>query len=150
MNQTLTCTQIPLAINTPCRNCSKSHPHYLLHTSTTPSSYSTYFISFPNLTSHIFNIPSNPKIPNSMSMCSSSLPITLLFLMILYSATAKAATTYNVVKFGAKPDGHTDSTKAFLSAWAKACASHKPTTINVPQGRFLLGSAAFRGKCNNK
>ncbi|KAK7246105.1 hypothetical protein RIF29_40964 [Crotalaria pallida] len=69
----------------------------------------------------------------------------------LFNSTLAKSTTYNVVDFGAKPDGKTDSTKAFLSAWDKACVSPKPATIHVPQGQFLIGSAAtFRGKCNNK
>ena len=62
---------------------------------------------------------------------------------------AKAA-TYNVVNFGAKPDGHTDSTKAFMSAWAEACASAGAASVYVPPGRFLLGSATFSGQCTNK
>lgn len=92
----------------------------------------------------------------------SSTPLLfLIFIVImcywLSSATAKASSssssssTYNVVQFGAKSDGHTDSTKAFLSAWAKACATPNPAAIYVPQGRFLLGSATFTGnKCANK
>lgn len=57
---------------------------------------------------------------------------------------------YNVVSFGAKPDGYTDSTLAFLNAWAKACASPNPAAIYVPRGRFLLGTTVFKGKCTNK
>nr|KYP43649.1 Polygalacturonase [Cajanus cajan] len=58
--------------------------------------------------------------------------------------------TYNVVNFGAKSDGKTDSTKAFLNAWYKACASTNPASIYVPQGRFLLKSVTFKGTCANK
>ncbi|XP_061356011.1 polygalacturonase-like [Gastrolobium bilobum] len=76
----------------------------------------------------------------------------LLVVLILHcwmnSAMAEAA-MYNVVNFGAKPDGKNDSTMAFLSAWDKACASSNPASIYVPQGRFLLGSATFNGKCSN-
>ncbi|PQM39084.1 polygalacturonase-like [Prunus yedoensis var. nudiflora] len=39
---------------------------------------------------------------------------------------------YRVVNLGAKPDGRTDSTKAFRSAWDKACASVNPAVIHVP------------------
>ncbi|PQM36467.1 polygalacturonase-like [Prunus yedoensis var. nudiflora] len=56
---------------------------------------------------------------------------------------------YRVVNLGAKPDGRTDSTKAFRSAWDKACASVNPAVIHVPRGTFLLGNAIFRGPCNN-
>ncbi|CAJ1939698.1 unnamed protein product [Sphenostylis stenocarpa] len=67
----------------------------------------------------------------------------------LCSSLAMGA-TYNVVNFGAKSDGKTDSSKAFLNAWAKACASSNPASVYVPQGRFLLGSATFGGQCHNK
>ncbi|KAK7386210.1 hypothetical protein VNO78_26264 [Psophocarpus tetragonolobus] len=46
--------------------------------------------------------------------------------------------TLNIVNFGAKADGETDSTKAFLSAWNRACSSTTPTTIYVPLGRNWL------------
>lgn len=59
------------------------------------------------------------------------------------------AVTYSVTTLGAKPDGKTDSTKAFLSAWAKACASVNPAVIYVPAGRFLLRNAVFSGPCKN-
>lgn len=82
-------------------------------------------------------------------LCHLPLLILVIICCLLSSATANAA-TYNVINFGAKPDGKTDSAKAFLSAWTKACASANPTTIYVPQGRFLLGSATFNGQCANK
>ncbi|CAI9777084.1 unnamed protein product [Fraxinus pennsylvanica] len=53
---------------------------------------------------------------------------------------------YDVQSLGAKPDGKTDCTKAFLSAWASACASTQPATIYVPPGRYLLGAATFAGE----
>ncbi|KAL5852551.1 hypothetical protein ACOSQ3_007669 [Xanthoceras sorbifolium] len=58
-------------------------------------------------------------------------------------------TTYNVLRFGAKGNGVTDSTRAFISAWAAACASTGPTRIYVPKGRYLLGSLAFKGDCKS-
>ncbi|KAM3691246.1 hypothetical protein ACJW31_08G002200 [Castanea mollissima] len=51
---------------------------------------------------------------------------------------------YNVINFGAKPDGKTDSSPAFLNAWSTACASLDSSTINVPKGRYLIGSLAFK------
>ena len=75
-----------------------------------------------------------------------SLALPFLFFFLSSASTI----TYNVRKFGAKPDGKTDSTKAFLSAWAAACASVKSATIYVPRGRYLLGAASFWGnKCKN-
>ncbi|KAF3451086.1 hypothetical protein FNV43_RR07175 [Rhamnella rubrinervis] len=60
-----------------------------------------------------------------------------------------SAVTFNVVGLGAKPDGKTDSTKAFLSAWSKACGSVNPAVIYVPVGRFLLRNVVFSGQCKN-
>ncbi|BBH02336.1 Pectin lyase-like superfamily protein [Prunus dulcis] len=70
------------------------------------------------------------------------------FVFMINSALATAV-TYNVASLGAKANGKTDSTKAFLSAWAKACASVKPVVIYVPAGRFLLRNVVFSGPCKN-
>ncbi|XP_025692150.2 polygalacturonase-like [Arachis hypogaea] len=61
-----------------------------------------------------------------------------------------AAATFNVLNFGAKADGRTDSAKAFTGAWVHACASAQPASIMVPPGRFLVGSITFSGQCANK
>ncbi|CAN6815425.1 unnamed protein product, partial [Brassica oleracea var. botrytis] len=77
------------------------------------------------------------------------LPLALVFLdFIITSSLAKPIPTtfINVLTYGAKPDGSTDSTKAFLAAWQVACASVNPTTIIVPKGRFLVGNLVFQGK----
>nr|GMC80981.1 polygalacturonase-like [Ipomoea batatas] len=70
-----------------------------------------------------------------------------IIIIFLFQHSSAAKITYDVQKFGAKPDGKTDSTKAFLNAWAAACASStKHVTILVPQGRYLLGTASFWGQ----
>ncbi|XP_020246785.1 polygalacturonase-like [Asparagus officinalis] len=56
---------------------------------------------------------------------------------------------YDVTRFGAKPDGRTDSAKAFLTAWAKACSSRSPSIIYVPKGTFLVSQASFLGPCKS-
>ncbi|KAJ8773969.1 hypothetical protein K2173_009400 [Erythroxylum novogranatense] len=56
---------------------------------------------------------------------------------------------YNVLKFGARPDGRSDSTKAFMAAWKGACGSKVPATISVPKGRYLLKKIDFVGPCIN-
>ncbi|KAI9191065.1 hypothetical protein LWI28_003042 [Acer negundo] len=58
-------------------------------------------------------------------------------------------TTYNVLSFGARGNGVTDSTQAFISARSAACASTGPTRIYVPKGRYFLGSVAFNGDCKS-
>ncbi|KAI5430584.1 hypothetical protein KIW84_034973 [Lathyrus oleraceus] len=66
------------------------------------------------------------------------------------SSNAASSTSYNVVKFGAKPDGKSDSTEAFVNAWKSACSSLVPSTIYVPKGRYLLNAINFRGPCKRK
>ncbi|KAL9342845.1 hypothetical protein Peur_063276 [Populus x canadensis] len=76
--------------------------------------------------------------------------ITLFFIIFFaFSPLAKAA-QYSVLSYGAKPDGKTDSTKAFAAAWAQACASAQPATISVPKGSFSLGQVRFQGPCKNR
>ncbi|XP_068666569.1 polygalacturonase-like [Aristolochia californica] len=70
----------------------------------------------------------------------------LLPLLLLFPFANGA---YNVVNYGAKGDGETDSTRAFLSAWSSACGSTKPATIYVPAGRYLIKKATFGGPCRN-
>jgi polygalacturonase len=73
---------------------------------------------------------------------------TLLFISFASSSLARSA-KYSVLSYGAKPDGKTDSTKAFAAAWSKACASTKPATLYVPKGIFSLGQVIFQGPCKN-
>ncbi|XP_044500239.1 polygalacturonase-like [Mangifera indica] len=73
-----------------------------------------------------------------------------LLISILFSTSSLASpVTYNVLSFGAKANGKSDSSKAFLDAWTKACGSSEAVTIYVPQGRFLLGKIEFKGECKN-
>ncbi|XP_010530306.1 PREDICTED: polygalacturonase-like [Tarenaya hassleriana] len=75
----------------------------------------------------------------------------IFFFIIFLVSTSCSAQTYNVLSYGAKPDGITDSTKAFMQAWANACGSARPVTIVVPKGRFMLRSVVFDGsKCKTK
>ncbi|XP_010251524.1 PREDICTED: polygalacturonase-like [Nelumbo nucifera] len=69
----------------------------------------------------------------------------LLFFFFFFNSTA----SYNVVSYGAKPDGTTDSTSAFLNAWTGACGSASSAMIYVPPGRYLLNHAVFSGACRS-
>ncbi|KAF8098695.1 hypothetical protein N665_0260s0005 [Sinapis alba] len=76
----------------------------------------------------------------------------VLFIFIFFiTISSCSAQSYNVLSFGAKPDGRTDATKEFMSVWENACASSRPVTVVVPKGRFLLRSLNFDGsKCKPK
>lgn len=75
--------------------------------------------------------------------------ILFLFIMLVINL-ASGTTKYNVLNFGAaKPNGRTDSTKAFLNAWNAACGSPDSTLIYVPKVRYLLRSMEFKGECKS-
>ncbi|XP_021839040.1 polygalacturonase [Spinacia oleracea] len=84
-----------------------------------------------------------------------TLKIALLTFTLLHCAltiVAKGGAMYNVAKLGAIPDEKTDSSKAFVDAWAAACGSTGRPTIHVPPGRYMIRNAiTFSGtKCKNK
>ncbi|KAM7254982.1 hypothetical protein ACFE04_020223 [Oxalis oulophora] len=86
----------------------------------------------------------------------TQLVLIIVFVIILIikpsSASSSTTTNYNVLSFGAKPNGVVDSTKAFLGTWNAACSSSSNRTIliYVPKGRYLIGSSlAFQGPCNS-
>ncbi|WMV15171.1 hypothetical protein MTR67_008556 [Solanum verrucosum] len=73
-------------------------------------------------------------------------PLAIFFLFLINSSLAANTNINNVQNYGAKSDGKTDSSKAFLSAWAAACASNTPATINVPIGKYLIHNATSMDK----
>ncbi|ONK81300.1 uncharacterized protein A4U43_C01F27570 [Asparagus officinalis] len=57
---------------------------------------------------------------------------------------------FNVLEYGAKGNGASDDTKAFLDAWADTCKAAVSTMV-VPSGyRFLIGPISFMGPCQPK
>ncbi|KAI3743064.1 hypothetical protein L1987_60766 [Smallanthus sonchifolius] len=73
----------------------------------------------------------------------------ILTIIIATIITAISAASYNVKTLGAKADGKTDSTKAFMAAWSHACGSSQPATVYVPKGRYVVGGMQFSGPCKN-
>ncbi|GAY36138.1 hypothetical protein CUMW_020470 [Citrus unshiu] len=69
----------------------------------------------------------------------SSLFIILFILSINLASSYATTTTYNVLSFGAKGNGVTDSTQAFAKAWAAACASTESATINITNCTIKTG-----------
>ncbi|XP_061973857.1 polygalacturonase-like [Populus nigra] len=76
--------------------------------------------------------------------------VLLALLVMVFTSYLAIAEQHNVLSYGAKPDGRTDSTTSFLAAWAQACGSISPSTIYVPPGRFFLQNVEFKGPCKNK
>ncbi|KAK9130620.1 hypothetical protein Sjap_011107 [Stephania japonica] len=65
------------------------------------------------------------------------------------STTTNKLSSFNVVKFGAKADGRTDSTGAFFNAWTAACNSPSPPRLYVPRGTYLIKRLELRGPCKS-
>ncbi|CAA7061551.1 unnamed protein product [Microthlaspi erraticum] len=59
---------------------------------------------------------------------------------------------YNVLNFGAKGDGQTDDSKAFVKTWSAACGGGEDIkTLLIPAGKtFLLQPIVFQGPCRSK
>ncbi|XP_065864543.1 polygalacturonase-like [Euphorbia lathyris] len=79
-------------------------------------------------------------------MPNSVLSFVFFFFFFLMFNLSNAA-SFDVIKYGAKPDGKTDATESFLEAWKAACSSATASTINVPKGRYLIKPVEFRGPC---
>ncbi|KAI3687726.1 hypothetical protein L1987_81428 [Smallanthus sonchifolius] len=73
--------------------------------------------------------------------------VLLSFCYNLFSPKIASAATIHVTSYGAKGDGRTDDSKAFLEAWAELCGdvSANPTLV-IPSGMtFLLSPLVFNG-----
>ncbi|KAI3880915.1 hypothetical protein MKX03_024611 [Papaver bracteatum] len=56
----------------------------------------------------------------------------------------------SVADFGAKGDGKTDDTMAFLNAWKKACSSKNAVDLVIPKKKnYRLKPATFKGPCKS-
>lgn len=80
-----------------------------------------------------------------------NIAVTLVLLIGLFERCSSATAAYNVVTFGARGDGNTDSTKAFLRAWSAACSTsvRGAATVYVPRGSFLIKPVVFSGPCRS-
>lgn len=74
----------------------------------------------------------------------------LLLLLLLFTIIVPLVqSSFNIVSYGAKPDGQTDSSESLTSAWHAACTStSSSSTIYVPAGTFLIKPVTFNGPCN--
>ncbi|KAG2309459.1 hypothetical protein Bca52824_029207 [Brassica carinata] len=65
-------------------------------------------------------------------------------------ASLRLTTTVSVSDFGAKGDGKTDDTQAFVNAWNKACSSSGAVNLLVPEGKtYFLKPIRLNGPCKS-
>ncbi|KAL6840324.1 hypothetical protein ACP4OV_030134 [Aristida adscensionis] len=70
---------------------------------------------------------------------------------LLFVPDPAVAMYFNVLRYGARPDGVSDSTAPFLRAWADACRSALPAAVYVPPGRYLVAhGTTFSGPCGSR
>ncbi|KAL0898651.1 hypothetical protein Bca101_082612 [Brassica carinata] len=65
---------------------------------------------------------------------------------IAIMAIRSSSLHFNVLNFGAKPNGIVDSATAFAKAWDAACSSTDAAVIYVPKGRYLVSPVRFSGE----
>ncbi|KAL9233501.1 hypothetical protein vseg_008490 [Gypsophila vaccaria] len=105
-------------------------------------------------TSLIFLFLSSLFLHSHISLASQPIYSSTLPLTASSSSSSSSSPTiikvYDIIRhFGAKNDGITDTTKAFLNVWKAACASPVASQIEVPSGYYLLGPIIFEGNCKS-
>ncbi|KAL0550155.1 hypothetical protein IC582_014657 [Cucumis melo] len=79
---------------------------------------------------------------------NSLMPIIILLLCIFKYCNAQSK-VFDIIHFGAKPDGKTDNSKALSSAWSGACENNGGGVVLIPaQGRFLVLPLLLQGPCH--
>ncbi|CAL9073689.1 unnamed protein product [Musa textilis] len=61
----------------------------------------------------------------------------------------RSSGTFNVKEYGARGNGRSDDTKAFLAAWNAACQSSGEVKILIPGGTYFLNPIEFNGPCRD-
>ncbi|CAN1197999.1 Exopolygalacturonase (Fragment) [Linum perenne] len=54
---------------------------------------------------------------------------------------------FDVTKYGARADGKTDNSEAFLRAWKAGCEWNGKSRIVVPEGEYMSDTVMFLGPC---
>ncbi|CAI9264062.1 unnamed protein product [Lactuca saligna] len=69
-----------------------------------------------------------------------------------FGSIITSVATYDVTSYGAKGDGNTDDSSAFLRAWDDLCGdmSPEPTMIIPSDKTFLINPVAFKGPCKSQ
>ncbi|KAJ0972226.1 hypothetical protein J5N97_020185 [Dioscorea zingiberensis] len=70
-------------------------------------------------------------------------------LLLIIQALPPVKANYNIVSYGAKSDGQSDSSEPLSSAWQAACTSTGSSTIYIPSGTFMLKPVTLNGPCKS-
>nr|GFC35423.1 polygalacturonase [Tanacetum cinerariifolium] len=73
----------------------------------------------------------------------------ICFVLSILQSSCEAS-SYSVVRFGARADGRTDSSKAFQNTWRAACASTGSHTVYIPRGTYMTKPVVFSGPCRSR
>ncbi|KAL3534947.1 hypothetical protein ACH5RR_003408 [Cinchona calisaya] len=79
-----------------------------------------------------------------------------IVIVLIFLRSAADASTYlapkifNVLNYGARADGNTDNSQAFLRAWNDACQWKGRSRVLIPWGTYMLHSVTFVGPCNGE
>ncbi|KAL8216851.1 hypothetical protein R6Q57_023688 [Mikania cordata] len=75
----------------------------------------------------------------------------IIFNYISFCTLTTSANVFDVMHYGAKGDGITDDTKAFIRAWAGLCGvkSRNPVLVIPPRKWFLISPVTFNGPCKS-
>lgn len=73
--------------------------------------------------------------------------LTCLLLFLLSVIRIAHGADFNIKNFGAKADGKSDDTQAMSTAWKAACVSTDPSTVLIPNGKYMVGPLTFQGPC---
>ncbi|XP_057485873.1 exopolygalacturonase-like [Actinidia eriantha] len=69
---------------------------------------------------------------------------------MIRASLGKQSRVFDVTRYGAVPNGATETSLAFLAAWRDACAHPGNATLLVPNGTFFIGPVTFEGPCHNQ
>lgn len=62
---------------------------------------------------------------------------------------SSSSNVFSVDAFGAKGDGKTDDSRAFMNAWKKACSTPAATLVVSRNKNYLLKPLTFSGPCKS-
>ncbi|RVW37639.1 Polygalacturonase [Vitis vinifera] len=67
---------------------------------------------------------------------------TSLLLLLASAAEVSGDIIFDVTKYGARADGHSDISQALLKAWGDSCSSPVASTVMIPNGTYAFKAEA--------